>query len=70
MAIVDLFSRNILSWKLSNSLDTEYCLDALEIPLEGCRKPGFFHSDESCQYTSSDFVAKLQAEEFKISWLV
>ena len=31
VAIVDLFSRNVLSWKLSNSLDTEYCLQALRL---------------------------------------
>jgi len=68
VAIVDLFSRNILSWKLSNSLDTEFCLDALEIALEGGRKPGIFHSDQGCQFTSADFVAKLQGEEIRISW--
>jgi putative transposase len=68
VAIVDLFSRNILSWKLSNSLDTEFCLDALEIALEGGRKPEIFHSDQGCQFTSSDFVARLQAEKIKISW--
>jgi putative transposase len=68
VAIVDLFSRNILSWKLSNSLDTEFCLDALEMALEGGRKPEIFHSDQGCQFTSSDFVARLQAEKIKISW--
>ena len=68
VAIVDLFSRNILSWKLSNSLDTEFCLDALEIALEGGRKPGIFHSDQGCQFTSADFVAKLQGVEIRISW--
>jgi len=62
VAIVDLFSRNILSWKLSNSLDTEFCLDSLEMALEGSRKPEIFHSDQGCQFTSSDFVARLQAE--------
>ncbi|MFM7753044.1 MAG: IS3 family transposase, partial [Cyanobium sp.] len=68
VAIVDLFSRNVLSWKLSNSLDTEFCLEALEMALEGGRKPGIFHSDQGCQFTSGDFVARLQAEEIKISW--
>ena len=57
VAIVDLFSRNILSWKLSTSLDTEFCLDALEMALESSRKPGIFHSDHGCQVTFSDFVA-------------
>jgi putative transposase len=68
VAIVDLFSRNVLSWKLSNSLDTEFCLEALEAALGGGRKPEIFHSDQGCQFTSSSFVARLQAEAIKISW--
>jgi putative transposase len=68
VAIVDLFSRNVLSWKLSNSLDTEFCLVALEMALEDGRRPEFFHSDQGCRFTSVDFVARLQGEEIKISW--
>ena len=68
VAIVDLFSRNVLSWKLSNSLDTEFCLEALDMALEGGRMPEIFHSDQGCQFTSSDFVARLQTKEIKISW--
>jgi putative transposase len=68
VAIMDLHSRHVLSWKLSNSLDTEFCLDALEMALEGGRRPEIFHSDQGCQFTSGDFVAKLHAEEIKISW--
>jgi len=68
VAIVDLFSRNVLNWKLSNSLDTEFCLDALEMALAGDRKPEIFHSDQGCQFTSGALVATLQAEELKISW--
>jgi putative transposase len=49
VAIMDLFSRTILSWKLSNSLDTEFCLDALEMALDGGRRPEIFHSDQGCQ---------------------
>jgi putative transposase len=64
VAIVDLISRNVLSWKLSNSLDTEFYLEALG----GGRRPEVFHSDQGCQFTSGDFVARLQAEEIKISW--
>lgn len=65
-AIVDLFSRNELSWRLSNGLDTEFCLGALEMALEG-RRPEIFHSDQGCQFTSTSFVARLQAEGIKIS---
>jgi len=60
VAIVDLFSRIILVWKLSNSLDTEFCLDALGITLEGGRNSGIFNFDKCCQFTSAGFVAKLQ----------
>jgi putative transposase len=68
VAVVDLFSRHVLSWRLSNSLDTEFCLDALEMALSAGRKPEIFHSDQGCQFTSADFVARLQMEEIKISW--
>ena len=76
VAIVDLFSRTVYSygeafgysWKLSNSFNTEFCLDALEMALCGGRKPEIFHSDQGCQFTSSEFVARLQAEEIRISW--
>jgi len=68
VAILDLFSRNVLSWKLSNSLDTEFCQDALEMALGGGRKAEIFYSDQGCQFTSGDFVTRLQAEEIKISW--
>ena len=68
MAVVDLFSRNVLSWKLSNSLDTEFCLQALEVALSSGRKPEIFHSNPGCQFTSFDFVAKLRGEKIKISW--
>ena len=68
LASVGLFSRHVLSRKLSNSLDTEFCLKALEIALEGGRRPEIFHSDQGWQFTSSIFVAKLQTEAIQISW--
>jgi len=68
VAIMDLFSRNVLSWKLSNSLDTQFCMNALEMALASSRGPEIFHSDQGCQFTSADYVAKLQAEDIKISW--
>ncbi|WP_083544326.1 MULTISPECIES: IS3 family transposase [unclassified Synechococcus] len=49
VAVVDLFSRHVLSWKLTGSLDTEFCLEALEMALAGGRKPQIFHSDQGCQ---------------------
>ena len=51
VAIMDLHSRHVLSWKLSNSLDTKFCLEALEMALHGGRRPEIFHSDQGCQFT-------------------
>ena len=68
VAIIDLFSRHILGWKLSNSLDTEFCLEALEMAFAKGGKPEIFHSDQGSQFTSIDFVERLQAEKIKISW--
>ena len=76
VAIVDLFSKTVysfgegftFSWKLSNSLDTEFCLVSLEMALGGGRKPEIFHSHQGFQFTSGDFVARLQAQKIKISW--
>ena len=67
VAIMDLHSRHVLSWKLSNSLDTELYLEALEMALSSGRRPQIFHSDKGCQFSSTDFVARLQTEEIKIS---
>ena len=68
VGILDLHSRHVLSWKLSNSLDTEFCLKALEMALSSGRRPEIFHSDQGCQFTSGNFVARLQAKEIKFSW--
>jgi putative transposase len=68
VAIMDLFSRHVLSWRLSNSLDTEFCQEAQEMALSSGRRPQIFHYDQGCQFTSTDFVARLQAKEIKISW--
>ena len=68
MAIVDLFSRNVLNWKLTNRLVKYLYVNAMEIALAGGRKPEIFHSNQGCQLTSSYLVARLQAEKIKISW--
>jgi len=67
VAIVDLFSRNVLSWKLSNSLDTEFCLDALKMALEDDRKPEVFHSDQGCQYRATAYRQLLEGHKISCS---
>lgn len=65
-AVIDWFSRYVLSWRLSNTLDSHFCVEALEAALElGC--PEIHNSDQGSQYTSHAFVNKLKAAKIKIS---
>lgn len=66
VAILDWFSRYVLSWRLSNSLETAFCLEALEEAL-GQGTPEIFNSDQGCQFTSADFTGLLLARDIKIS---
>ncbi len=68
VAIMNMYSRHVLNWKLSTKLDTEFCLDSLEMALSSGLKPEIFHSDQDCLFTSGNFVAQLHAETVKISW--
>jgi len=66
VAIMDWFSRYVLAWELSNSLETEFCLEALERALEG-GPPGIFNTDQGSQFTSEEFTGRLQRAEIRIS---
>lgn len=66
VAIIDWYSRYVVSWELSNSLDTEFCLNALNRAL-ACGQPEIFNSDQGCQFTSRAFLAPLEAQQIKIS---
>jgi putative transposase len=57
-AIMDWYSRYVLSWRLSNRLDSEFCLEALDEALRG-GKPAIFNSDQGSQFTSDAFVSRL-----------
>jgi putative transposase len=66
VAIMDYFSRYVISWSVSNSLESLFCMDALDEAL--CvSKPMIFHSDQGSQYTSSDFVDELKSHKIKVS---
>ncbi len=67
VAIMDGHSRKVLSWRLSNSLDTEPCIEALEEALIKYGKPDIFNSDQGCQFTSDDFTSVLTKNKIKIS---
>lgn len=66
VAIMDYFSRYVLSWSVSNSLESLFCLDALDEALR-ISTPEIFHSDQGKQYTCSDFTEELKKHEIAIS---
>lgn len=59
VAIIDWFSRKVLSWRLSNTLDTSFCIDALDEALARFGPPEIFNSDQGCQFTAEEFVQRL-----------
>ena len=66
VAIMDWYSRYVLSWRLSNSLDSLFCIEALEEALAK-RQPGIFNSDQGSQFTSDDFISVLKSRDIRIS---
>ena len=67
VAIIDWYSRKVLSWELSTTLDTHFCLSALEDALHHHGTPEIFNTDQGCQFTSDAFTAKLLSKGIKIS---
>jgi putative transposase len=67
IAVIDWFSRRVLSWKLSISMDVSFCLEALDEAIEKCGKPEIFNTDQGAQFTSEAFVGRLKKEGIKIS---
>lgn len=67
VAIMDWFSRYVLSWQLSNTLENSFCIDALEKALDRYEAPEIFNTDQGAQFTSSSFTDRLIAREIKVS---
>lgn len=66
VAIMDWFSRHVLAWEVSVTMDTSFCLSALDLALlRG--KPEIFNSDQGLQFTSDDFTSKLKGAGIRIS---
>jgi len=66
VVIMDWFSRYVLAWELSNTLDVEFCLVALDRALAR-RQPEFFNSDQGAQFTSQAFTGRLEQAQVRIS---
>jgi putative transposase len=66
-AVVDWFSRRVLAWKLSITLETEFCIDAVREALARHGKPGIFNTDQGSQFTSVAFTGLLAEQKIAIS---
>jgi len=67
MAIIDWYSRFVLSYRISNTLDTGFCVEALEEAIGKYNTPMIFNSDQGSQFTSLEFTEKLLAAGILIS---
>lgn len=67
VAIIDWASRAVLSWRLSNTMDTSFCLAALEDALARFGRPEIFNTDQGSQFTSAAFTGALTAAGIKVS---
>jgi putative transposase len=67
VAIIDVYSRKILAWKLSNSLDVRFCLEALDDAIARYGTPEIFNTDQGAQFTSEVFTQRLQQHSIRIS---
>lgn len=65
-AVIDWYSRYVLAWRLSNTLEGTFCVEALEEALESSQ-PEIFNSDQGSQYTASSFTSRLESRGVKIS---
>ena len=67
VAVMDWFSRYVISWEVSNSLDSFFCVYALDKALQRF-VPEIFNSDQGSQFTSQEFAGRLETAEISISW--
>lgn len=67
VAVLDLFSRYVISWMVSDSLESDFCVSAVEKALKRVGKPEIMNSDQGCQYTSKAYTSLLKKNEILIS---
>jgi len=66
-AVLDWFTRRVLAWRISITLEADFCIEAVEEALAKHGKPEIFNTDQGSQFTSTDFIKVLAAREIKIS---
>jgi putative transposase len=67
VAIIDLYSRKVLSWRISNTMDAEFCVSALEEAIKLWGIPAIFNTDQGSQFTSEAFIGVLESHGIRIS---
>jgi putative transposase len=67
VAIMDWHSRRVLSWRVSNTMDPQFCIDALEEALQRFGQPQIFNTDQGSQFTSKAFTDVLKEADIQIS---
>jgi len=67
VAIIDWYSRKVLAWQISNTLDADFCVDTLKRALRRYGRPAIFNTDQGCQFTSEAFMDVLRENEIRIS---
>lgn len=67
VAIMDWYSRRVLSWRVSTTMDTSFCIEALEEAIERYGCPEIFNTDQGSQFTSEDFTQVLKDNDIRIS---
>ena len=67
VAVMDWHSRKVLSWRVSNTLDSSFCVEALEEAIQRFGCPKIFNTDQGCQFTSEAFTGTLKANDIQIS---
>ncbi len=67
VAIMDWYSRKVLAWRLSNTLEADFCAEALKEAIAKYGKPEIFNTDQGSQFTSGDWIEALSDAKIKIS---
>ena len=67
VAVMDWYSRYVLSWRLSNSMDVDFCMEALEDAFSSFGRPEIFNTDQGSQFTSREFTNALKSQDVAIS---
>jgi putative transposase len=66
-AVLDWFTRRVLAWRVSITLEADFCIEAVEEALARHGTPEIFNTDQGSQFTSTDFIKVLAARKIKIS---